>query len=403
MCLGQTADGWHFLGGFTIMIEYKAECDHVLEARDEDAGKIVRCSICGRTSTVPRAGTPGFDNLFDKVEQQEPPTDAKRLKRRRDKRMAGPRAPRTRRPGQLDPFAIILRMCYAALLLAIVIYVGKFYVVPLLSKDGTSASPITVSDGLEPAPVRRAFSSAAGFGLIDRPDGRGLYVASVPSGAMVYCVEASKAPPRGRIRDVDGCVTGRASGGRIGVSADGRYVVEVVLPWNDPGLNSPALPYYREYLAFRRELERASEDRQRALLEAFFVPDDAWSVFAHQTDEQIYIVRQYRDVEIRNGRSKGVRALFLPWIRSNETNAINLQTLVSHYLPGEVRYYFDETQARAELEYYDVPKAQQPFVYDALAKIGLIPFVTADGKARLFKIGIEDGAFAARIVRDAGP
>ena len=390
------------------MIEYKAECGHVLEATDEDAGKLVRCSICGRTSTVPGGDDSGFDTLLDKVEQREPITDAKSLKRRRDKRLAGRRAKREVRPGQIDPLGIVLKMCYAAALLVIVIYVGKRYVIPLLPKDGPTKAATQRGDAPSEAKQGTGVSAvptdgAAAPGLIDRPLGRGLYVSSVPSGAMVFCVEASQAPPRGRIRGVGGCVKGRATGGRLPISADGTYVVEVVLPWNAPGLNDPTLPLHESYLDFRRSLEAASDDERRSLIESFFVPDDAWSVFADQTDEQIYLVRQYRNVEIREGRSLGVRALFLPWIRPEGGNAIDTRQLVEAYIPDAVQYRFDAAQARAEMNYYGVPESQQSFVREALARIGVIPFVTADGRTRLFKIGIDDGAFSSRVVREAEP
>ena len=68
--------------------------------------------------------------------------------------------------------------------------------------------------------------------------------------------------------------------------------------------------------------------------------------------------------------------------------------------PQEKAYAFDEDYVRNELMYYDVPESDQHFVVLALARIGLIPYVTPDGRTRLFKIGIHDGMFSTKIVRD---
>ena len=53
------------------MIEFKAECGHTVRAKDEDAGKVVRCSYCGREAPVPSKGEDRdeLEYLFSEVEK----------------------------------------------------------------------------------------------------------------------------------------------------------------------------------------------------------------------------------------------------------------------------------------------------------------------------------------------
>jgi hypothetical protein len=228
----------------------------------------------------------------------------------------------------------------------------------------------------------------------------GLNISSTPRGADAYCVEESKAPASGRIKEVAGCKQTRANGGWLRLS-DGDYVVEVVLAWNDPSLNDPKLPYYEKYIEFRRAVEHASDQERIELLEDYFVPDEASYAFIDQTEEQIYIVRQYRNVRIRNERSEGVRALFLPRIVLAGQNSFSIGRLVTDYIPKERTYKFSDPYVRNELDYYGVPESDRLFVIEALARIGVVPYVTPDGHTRLFKIGMHDGTFTAKVVREA--
>ena len=50
-----------------------------------------------------------------------------------------------------------------------------------------------------------------------------------------------------------------------------------------------------------------------------------------------------------------------------------------------------------------MPDAEQRFVIEGLQRIGVIPFPTSDGRMRMFKIDIHDGAFTARVLREALP
>ena len=102
------------------MIEFKAECGHTVRARDEDAGGVVRCSYCGKPANVPEETGDELDFLFNDIDQ---PDELPRSRRKRGRKKA--RTKRARAPGAFNPFAVVLKLCYAALLIAIVIFVGR--------------------------------------------------------------------------------------------------------------------------------------------------------------------------------------------------------------------------------------------------------------------------------------
>jgi hypothetical protein len=375
------------------MIEFKGECGHTVRARDEDAGSIVRCTYCGRNASVPETRGDDLDFLFRDVEQSIAASVPSR-------RRFGLFRRRRTSAGAFDPFALILRMCYVAVLVIVVYVVVQKFLLPLFEEGGL-ARRLTGTPAAQPAPeeprVRRPAPGQTGLvGVVPQ----GMYVASTPSGAQVFVVDESKAPLRGRIRDVSGCLQSRANGDSMRLP-DGVYVVELVLPWNDPRLNDMNLPYYEEYREFRRAVERAADQERVRLMEEYFVPDEASSAFIHQTDEQIYLVRQFRGVEVRSGKSEGVRALFLPRLRVADKRGFSIAQLVLHAIPKQTTYAFSEDHVKTELDYYGVPRSDWEFLVEALRRIGVVPYVTPDGATRLFKIGVYDGVFATRVVREA--
>ncbi len=379
------------------MIEFKADCGHTIRAKDEDAGGVVRCSYCGRNAGVPDNTSANLDFLFREVEPQAAPEVHGRRRRRGSGKSFFTRRKRT--PKEFNPFAVVMRLCYAAALFIIVYVVAKKFVMPMFDPDMRAQMMAGVSPNAL-APKRAEAETkpeprTRGPGLIRDTMVTGLYVGSTPRGAVVYCIEESKAPATGRIHQVPGCIQFRTSG-EPPRPADGSYIVEVVFPWNDPTLNG-----YPHYFEFRKQLEAASPEQRKSLVDEYFIPDEAADVFVHQTEDQIYIVRQYREVAVLQGRSKGVRALFLPKMLKAESQNFQIEPLVNGYIPNVKTYEFNEKHARNELNYYGVDQADQPFVLEALSRIGLIPYMAADQRVLLFKIGIQDGVFATRIIREA--
>lgn len=381
------------------MIEFKAECGHTVRAKDEDAGGVVRCSYCGRKATVPDESEDALDFLFADVEPAK--LKGGTAGRRRSRRRRRLFAKRPRASGQFNPFSLVLRMCYAALLICIVVFVAKRFIIPAVQK-GIFTRPAQKQTSA-PSRPGNGEQRARGKGLIGVSGRPGLYVASVPPNAVYYCIEESKAPQQGRIKRIDGHIQRRADGDLLRLPA-GKYAVEVEMPTNDPRLNDRSLPYYEKYRALRYDLQETPEEECKRLLEEFFIPDEAWPIFVDNSGERTYIVRQYRDVEVSAERkSDGVRALFLPKIMLPGRDTFSISKLVRHYLPSEKRYVFDEVYVRDELDFFEVPEMEREFVLEGLARVGIMPFVTANGSTRLVKLGIHDGECWQTNVREASP
>ena len=384
------------------MIEFRAECGHTVRADDDAAGALVRCSYCGKQAQVPDGETRSLDYLFRDVEQPSEEPKKRRRKRRKPRRRSASGGGTAR---GIDLVAVIMRMCYAAFLLIVVIFVGDRYVLPHFRES--EVAPATVDEGAvtdpdHELPVRRIARDAPStprLGLMTLKNAVGLYVSSTPPSAVAYCLDESRAPDAGRIYDIKGSAKVLANGTSLSV-ADGTYVVEVVLPWNDPNLNDSTMPYFSQYREFRRAIEYASDEKRRELLEEYFVPDGAVEVFIDQMPDQLYIVRRFAGIRVRDGRSRGVQALFLPKVANERGGAFSIQSLVEHYLPKEKVYGFNRAHVQSELDYYEVPVVDREAILEALATVGTAPYVTRDDRTRLFSIGINDGAFSARVIRD---
>jgi len=389
------------------MIEFKAECGHTVRAKDDDAGGVVRCSYCGKEAAVPDERADDFDFLFQDIQQE---SEGGSRKRRRRRPSAG--LWRSAKSGKgVDPFAVILKLCYAAALITVVIVVGREYIIPLIQQGGpsskvtqTTKAPAGENGVTTHRHERRGSPGKAngGKGLIGNGRIKGLYVDSTPPGALGFVLSTDRAPDSGRINRIKGCIAfrvGDSSNTNCARLKDGTYVVEVALPWNYRGLKD--LPRYRD---FRRSIEDAGDSERRRLVQRYFLPDESEAnsdVFIDQTDDQIYIVRQYRGVEVRNNRSRGVLALFLPRVLKDDGKSIAVEELTTRYIPSGDRFAFEEEDVKEELDYHGVAPEDRPFVLSALRQIGAIPYVTPDGRTRLFRIDIHDGVFSAKTIRRA--
>jgi len=376
------------------MIEFKAECGHTVRARDEDSGGVVRCSYCGRDAAVPDEAGSDLDYLLREIEE----TGEKDKRYRRPKK----KGERKRwfkdiRRDAFDPFSLALKMCYLAVLVIIVYVVAQKAVIPLvkgtkplqLFGHKTEAVPADGSNEIK----RRGQGDRRSAGLIGNTQIAGLYVSSIPSGASAYVLETSRAPTTGRIANQPG-VRQLQTDGAVSHLQDGEYFVEVSLPWHDKRLGS-----YQDYWELRRAIEKATDSERRRLLEEYFIPDDAVDVFVHEAQEQIYLVRQYR-ATVQRDRSRGVQAIFLPRTARANGPGFAIEPIVTSYAPSERRYAFDEELVSNELAYYGVQVNDRTLVVEALYRMGVISYVVPDGSTRLFRIGIDDGVFATRIVRE---
>lgn len=386
------------------MIEFKAKCGHTVYARNEDAGRNVRCSYCGRDASVPGFISADLDNLLSGLEETgEEDQEFNRQQRRENRRRK--RKLRKRSTVRFDPFALVIKLCYISMLIAIVYVITDKFIFTKFKDPAPEQYASQNVDHQNPSvqnesSQRRNSATRHHAGLQHVHNTRGLYVVSTPSGASVHVIEQFKALDSGRIAYMEGASKFHPDESQKRL-LDGTYAVEVAFRWNDPRLCNPGMPDYEKFLAFRREIMAASTAQRHQLLEEYFIPDEATDFFVDETSDQIYFVRQYRDVVVRGTRSAGVRALFLPRTKAYDQSDFSIELLLKDYLLVRRSYGFDESSVLYELAFFDVKSVDRKFVIEALSRIGIIPYVTPSGDTRLFKIGIHNGEFASQIVRVA--
>ncbi|MCH8148923.1 MAG: hypothetical protein IH987_13240 [Planctomycetes bacterium] len=372
------------------MIEFKADCGHTVRARDEDGGGVVRCSYCGKPANVPEGGGDDLDFLFNDVEQNS--GESKRGKRRRGKSKRA--AKRIGARGEFNPFAVVLRLCYAALLIIIVVVVGNQFVIPLFQKGGVQKRTTGPVD-LDQANVdgRRRPRGASKPREKLRPGT--LYVNSTPagSGVRIFCIEAGKAPTEGRIHRAQGvtiCMNGVCK-----PRGHGMFIVEVAIPVRHPDLRLG--PRFND---FRRKLRDASKEKDRhQAANEYFIPDD--SVLLVDTDgSQQYFVRQYRQ-ERRRDRGTAVRALFLPRIPKESGRGYSVDKLIrGAFIPEGNQNEFDVADVSDELkDFFKIEQPERDAIVEALRRIGVISYRTPDGKTTLFEI--DEKMLGDRVIIDA--
>lgn len=375
------------------MIEFKAECGHTVRARDEDGGGVVRCSYCGKPANVPEGSGDDLDFLFNDVEQDA--NEPKRAKRRRGKSKRAAKGKGG--PGEFNPFAVVLRLCYVALLIIIVLVVGQWFVIPLFQEGGVSdrtSGPDDSDRGIVDASGRTRKPRKPRI-LEARPGT--LYAGSTPAGARIFCIKVNEAPPEGRIhraRNVTTCANEICKARGYGV-----FVVEVAIPVRHPDLRlGPG------YLDFRRRLKNATKDklRQRAA-EDYFIPDGS-VLLVDRAEGQEYIVRQYRNIELRRDRATVVNALFLPRIPRASGRGYSIDELIKDaFIPVGEKYAFNVADVTSELQsIYEIDQPERDAIVEALRRIGAISFATDDGKTRLFKIDPQNGWLAVDEIADPG-
>lgn len=383
------------------MIEFKAECGHTVRARDEDAGLTVRCAYCGRSAQVPEGEDKNLDLLLQEGDlTAKPPLHVPAPRRSRFGRLFRRTGGTS---GGFDPWPVIMRMIYFAILVSVVIVVTNMFILPQFDSFRKRQRAATAtSSGTEAASTRRprppddSVEAGSGRGFVHRDLLSGLVILSTPTGVPAFVAPSDQAPTVGRIHRANGVIAGR-TGSSLPRVGDGSYVVEVAVPWNDPTLKR-----YVGYTEFRREVEKASQNQRRLLVEDYFVHDEASAVFFDDTEDQKFLVRQYRNVEVRNGRSAGVRAVFLPRIPQGDGPGFAIEPLVVNYLPDAINFVFDERDVLDELGYYEVKAEDRPWVVKGLARIGIMPYITAGRRVIVFKIGLEDGVLVARVLRETG-
>ena len=373
------------------MIEFKAECGHTVRARDEDAGKVVRCSYCGREAQAPdkNAASDDLEYLFSEVEKTgvyESPGEHERVRRMRNKTGTAVVMPKGR-GDRFNPFAIVLKLCYVCVVLVVLIVLGKYSYRYLYSGDARTTQRTTQvrppRDGAG-AGVARPSAAPTGVGLLSPPldpNRCGIFVSSVPAGAEAYIARSGVIRDsiyRSRSEDIAGTLrTGQLS---EALTPGQEYDVFVALQISDPSLMK--LPGYSDC---RRAHGKSGNDD---LFEEYFLPDGAVDLVTETAPSgSMMIIRKYQ-CQVFEKTWSPVFALFLPRLSPK----LPLLQLLA-YVSQPQTFGFDDAAVKAELSFQGIDGPNQTYMVDMLRRVGIAPYwEDGAGKYRFFYISLTNGS-----------
>ncbi len=405
------------------MIEFKADCGHIIQAPDRDAGKIVKCAYCGREIEAP-APTEEPDILFQEVDLNELAKGEEVIAGSGGMTIQGQQQEGKSAPSQADLAQTGNKILRAALLVAFggicitVLVIVTWSMVNMPGSSGESTqSKRSREVGTRPVPEseRRAEVPATPAG---RPPG---------SERTLGAKQARSAPPRGRrnlvfdavgqgvfveafnknvriyvrYADSDNDETlgadeseFRGSGAtRLPVPA-GRFRIAVTLDTADKDLSR--LGGFDE---LRDQLEIESD---ASSLRAFFARDiSVGTSYIDEIGVEPRLVRYY-EVEVRPGQWTLITNLFVP--------RGSISTIVTR-LPDVDLYEFDTEAIRRELSSLNTAVEDTSVVLEMLARAGQVVYAGPDSTYTVFEIDVRDGSLhswplpvgESKITRDDEP
>lgn len=363
------------------MIEFRAACGHSIRAKEEDAGKTVRCNYCGASVQVPDPSASSLDYLF--ATEAEQATERGVQARQRARKSGGPRIPIIGNMlNETNPVRLMLTFVYIGIVL-VVLGVGgrllysyaKGYLAerkagrPVVSRapsQGTAGGEVSSSSGGQQTPTGQK-STKVPFPMLET-GGTGLYITSVPAGALVFLRRADDdAQTDAELGKDESKAIGKTP---LRFETDpGEYVVGLALPSTQRDLAQ--LP---EYADLRRDLRGKTGDEASR---KYFISDGSTDLRVDRPPgAPAVFVRKYT-VFVRKDKWAPVTGLFLP----NGTVEVLLP-----YLPKEKAFNVDAERVLAELRLQDVPAALQSGIIEALERIGKAVYRSEDGQFRVFQL-----------------
>ncbi len=378
------------------MIEFKADCGHTVRAKDEDAGKVVRCAYCGREAQVPQDDQDELDFLFSEVASESTAGSAspKTVKRSRKSDRAGMPFGASRTAA--DPFAVVKKMAYVAAVLICVIFVGKKYAWPMFNdaflvddKPAVTKSPPPDRPARITDTSKKPKQSSRRFGFLredlSRRGNQGVYVDAIPDRTTAYYREVTSS---GRGLDWLASTDAKrmATPGAVDLTA-GTYTFAVTLPINDPQLMKNYKNY--NYKGTRRSVEDETANKKAdKAADEFFRPDGATKVGAVSIRGQKHIVRQYEVTVYENEW-----AVLTPQFVPSECSLADLKRFRS----DSKLYGFDDDDVEGELDYHGVDERIWPDLLSILHRFGAISYpVDETGEFHMFEIDPMTGVFSAK-------
>ncbi len=388
------------------MIEFKADCGHNVRAKDEDAGKVVRCAYCGREAQVPDdEPQDDFDFLFSDLGNEGSGSGPSSKSDQR--KSAGRSGMPFRGPRNADPFVVVKKMAYVAAVLIVLIYVGKVYVWPLI-QDMRSGAQITTAPpkpGPKPGPsgntVAKPTKRPGGKGLLDprldRLGKEGVYVDPVPPDVTVYY---KKLDDETDFSWIDNPTAKRLDAAPVAIDlSPGEYEIVVTIPLSSKQLWEFGSTYKPWRLKIEAEDVRGRRNSKAdGLARDYLLPDDAVDVAIHLIERRQVVARRYV-LTVRDSKWNVLTPMFLP----RDNSMLEQSVLIARYIRGK-RYGFDHRDVERELRFYEVPEEDQDYIVDILERTGCVSYPErrdskhadkgkdAGGRYRIFRINPIDGA-----------
>ena len=374
------------------MIEFKGDCGHTIRAKDEDAGKVVRCSYCGREAPVPDEREDQLDFLLNEVERTGEFESPRRKGGGKPKPTLGAAA-RARSRSEFNPFAVALKMCYAAIIITVLIVAGKQVYKQLIDVDRSARTAEAGKDDGGTSDGAPAPKGPTRRGLLWpklAPQGAGIFFNSVPPQAQVYVGKLGAGSDGSIFKNP----IKKGPTGRPIALQPACYEVAVSFRVADPQLM--ALPGYPEARHDFGDLDAKEEDKIK-VLEEYFLPDRRQRIALQRLSDFSHVIVRYYEVEVVRESWVAETALFLP-------RELELAELMA-YLPKEKVYGFDDEEIRVELQFRQVPEGDWQYISDALSQVGMLPYHldaerrrTKTPSYRLFVLGVTDGRIDSTMV-----
>ncbi len=366
------------------MIEFKGECGHTIRARDEDAGKIVRCSYCGREALVTREAHDELEGLFNEVEQTgvyDSRTTRAGQKAYKEHGKAQKRAA-SGKPAKpaLDPFKVAVKMVYVAVIIIAIAAICKW--VPDLYNSLKKPDKKPVVTNTENSPDNQEKPKKKREGLIGKtlnPREQGIYINSVPAEAMVFAL-----PGHGKSETIINDPNSRRekqTPTEIRLTP-GEYTVAVALRINEPQLKD--LPGYQDKVRQTVESKEFDDQEKLRCVLDYFVPDESRTTRIVEYRRSLYIAKVF-EIKVEPKMWTAITPLFLP--RKSSISDL----IIDGHLPKRDYFAFDTNVIKDELDYYGVPETEQKYVMDMLKKTGKSYWMDEENRYRIFHIDLTDG------------
>jgi hypothetical protein len=360
------------------MIEFNAECGHVLRITEDELGSVVRCAYCGRDVAVPapnrsRSMHLQAINLDELAEGESPRVEVIAA--------APPPAP------EPPPRRLVLGLTLVGSSLALILLL----VMIMSDGEGSAASPIDQADPVDTArilePVVQIPSDVEPTttgrrqdpepqNLVQTPTSppRGLLYKQLPPGSGMF-IETCDVPVTIFVKPMRGAALpawpwalaspAATTTGALSMTP-GRYSVAVVAQAND--LARP----------IRKAIEADDLSQTNRIL-----GDDASGSTALEGGQ---VIRMF-EAEVHSEEWTIVTAVFY---------AGNDPVALLDSLPSTLRFGISERQATAAMMFYDMPERWVPEALELLERLGVIVLTMNNGKRMSFQVDLRNGEVTSR-------